>query len=346
VYQIGICGHFGRGKKLFDGQTVKTKILTEELIKKLGSDNIRIIDTHGWKSNPISFLIKCYQLIKVCKNIIILPAQNGIKVFVPLLLILNKLFHRKLHYVVIGGWLPELLKKNNSLRKKLTKFYGIYVETDSMVKSLKNIGLNNVRRLPNFKRLEILEESELVYSTGEPYKLCTFSRVVKEKGIEDAIDVVKSVNEALGRTVYTLDIYGQIDEKYSGRFEELRKKFPFYISYKGIVNFNDSVKVLKNYFALLFPTYYKGEGFAGTILDAFASGLPVIATNWKYNGEIIQNKLEGFLYDYKTNNLLKDILFEIAKKPSIIIKMKKNCLKKAKNYSPEIVIGDFLKYLA
>ena len=111
-----------------------------------------------------------------------------------------------MHYVVIGGWLPQLLERNNLLTIKLKKFDGIYVETHFMIKALQKLGLQNIRYLPNFKRLDILKEDQLVYCTSEPYKLCTFSRVIKEKGIEDAINSVKSINDNLGRIVYTLDI--------------------------------------------------------------------------------------------------------------------------------------------
>lgn len=345
MYKIGICGHYGENQVLLNGQTIKTKTLTEELRITLGSDKVQTVDTHGWRRKPINLLIKCYQLIKDCKNIIILPAQNGVRVFVPLFLLINTLFHRKLHYVVIGGWLPELLKKTSWLKNGLTKFDGIYVETRNMVKALQQLGLQNVRYLPNFKRLEILDESELVYPTGEPYKLCTFSRVTKEKGIEDAINAVKYVNNDLGRIVYTLDIYGQVDGSYSERFEKLKNSFPNYISYKGVVGPNESVKVLKNYLALLFPTYYEGEGFAGTILDAFASGVPVIATNWRYNGEIVNDKSDGLLYDYKKNNQLQNILLEIYRKPNTVTDMKKNCIARAKEYLPETVIGELIRHL-
>ena len=37
---------------------------------------------------------------------------------------------------------------------------------------------------------------------------------MKEKGIEDAINAVESVNAHFGRTVYTLDIFGQGDVEY------------------------------------------------------------------------------------------------------------------------------------
>lgn len=343
--KVGICGHFGENKNLLNGQTIKTKILTEELKNMLGEKAVITVDTYGWKHSPVKLLIKCYLLIKKCENIVILPAQNGVRVFVPLFLALNKIFNRKLHYVVIGGWLPNLLAKNDKLKERLKKFDGIYVETHSMVKALQKLGLENIKYLPNFKRLDILQDDELIYATDEPYKLCTFSRVTKEKGIEDAINAVKNINNNLGRIVYTLDIYGQVDDNYRARFEELKKAFPNYISYKGKVNYKDSVKVLKNYFALLFPTYHKTEGIPGTIIDAYAAGLPVLASRWDSANEIIEHGLTGFIYDYEKRTRLEDLLINIAKTPDNINKMKKNCLKRARQYTPEKVVGDFITYL-
>lgn len=323
LYRVGICGHYGGGKIYLDGQTVKTKIFTKELANKIGEQNIEIVDTHGWKRTPLSLIIKCIMLLSRCQNIIIFPAQNGIKVLSLLFVILNRVFKRKLHYVVIGGWLPELLEKNSALKNRVSKFDGVYVETYSMLSKLKEVCLTNVKYLPNFKDLDILNEDELIYQNEEPYKLCTFSRVSKEKGIEDAIEAVKNVNNSLGRIAYTLDIYGQVDEEYKDRFEYLKKEVPEYITYKGVVDYNRSVDVLKDYFALLFPTYYSGEGFPGTIIDAYASGLPVIATNWRYNPEIIQHQVDGIIYEYKNKDSLQKILMEIREKPEVVLNMKK-----------------------
>ena len=52
---------------------------------------------------------------------------------------------------------------------------------------------------------------------------------MKEKGIEDAVNAVKTVNEHFGRTVYTLDIYGQVDSAQTEWFNELENTFPSYI---------------------------------------------------------------------------------------------------------------------
>lgn len=345
LVKLGICGHFGNGKNLNNGQTIKTRTLTSELQKIYGNGNILKVDTHGWKNNPLILIKNCIHLLKESENIIILPAQNGVKVFIPLFFLFNFIFKRNLHYIVIGGWLPEILQRNTILKNIVSRYDGIYVETYTMIESLKKLGLDNVRYLPNFKRITILKKEELVYRTNRPYKLCTFSRVMEEKGIEDAINAVTYINEVVGETIYKLDIYGQIEPTYKERFKQLIEKAPEYISYKGVVDFNNSVNILKNYFALLFPTYYKGEGFAGTVLDAFSAGVPVIATNWRYNGEIISHMHEGVIYDYKEKKKLQDILYNIYQNPDYINDMKINCLKKAEKFSPDVVMRLFSKYL-
>lgn len=40
------------------------------------------------------------------------------------------------------------------------------------------------------------------------------------------------------------------------------------VEYKGLVPYDQSTKYLKQYFALIFPTFFSGEGFPGTIIDA------------------------------------------------------------------------------
>lgn len=335
---VSVIGHFGNSKLLLNGQTVKTKIITDELSKQLGNDEVLKLDTAGGKSTLLKAPFQCLKALKTAKNVIIFPAHNGVRVYVPLLSFFRKFFkNRKLHYVVIGGWLPEFLKTRKSLAKKLKRFDEIYVETNTMKRTLEEQGFTNIVVMPNCKDLKILKPEELVYPTGEPYKLCTFSRVMKEKGIEDAVNAVKEVNEEAGRIVYTLDIYGQIDSGQAQWFENLQTTFTDYINYRGIVDYDKSVDVLKNYFALLFPTYYDGEGFAGTILDAMAAGIPIVASNWKYNTEIINENI-GFVYPVRDREAFIQILKMVADNPRILLDKKKDCLRKAEKYTPSFVL--------
>ena len=336
--RVAVIGHFAFGKECLDGQTVKTRIVTDELGKQLGNENVLKIDTHGGKITLLKAPFQALKALKKCKNVVILPAHNGLRVYAPLLTFFRKFFKkRKLHYVVIGGWLPEFLQKRKRLAKKLKSFDGIFVETNTMQNALEKQGFTNIVVMPNCKDLKILKPEELVYPTGEPYKLCTFSRVMKEKGIEDAVNAVKEVNEEAGRIVYTLDIYGQEDSAQVQWFEDLKTTFPDYVNYRGVVDYDKSVDVLKNYFALLFPTYYDGEGFAGTVLDALASGVPVIASDWKYNAEVVNENI-GFVYPVRIQESFIKILKIAAENPRILLDKKKDCLRESEKYTPGFVL--------
>ena len=71
--------------------------------------------------------------------------------------ILNLVFKKNLHYVVIGGWLPSYLKKRKWLQLALKQFDYIYVETCTMYKLLQRSGMDNIVLLPNSKQLKIVD---------------------------------------------------------------------------------------------------------------------------------------------------------------------------------------------
>ena len=338
MYKIGICGHYGGNETFLDGQTVKTKTITKELQKIYGNDKIILIDTYHGKKKIVSLIFSLFKLVATCSNVIILPAHNSLRLFAPILVTFNFIFHRRLHYIVIGGWLPDFIQHKKILRSSLKNFCCIYVETKSMKKKLEDDGYNNVYLLPNCKDIKILDESELVYSFSEPYRLCTFSRVNKQKGIEDAIKAICFINNHSGRIVFTLDIYGQISDDYRVEFKSIIENSPDYISYKGSVDYNKSVDVLKNYYALIFPTHFFTEGIPGTIIDAFSSGVPVISSKWENFDDIIRDSITGYGYEFLNGKELIDILFFIQKHPDQLVKMKKNCLCKAQDFNSYNVI--------
>ena len=343
--KLTVIGHYGKDKLFLDGQTVKTKILTEEFVSRFGEDAIGKVDTYGGKKVLPKLILKTVSALKNSENIIILPAHNGLRVFVPVLHFFNKFFKRKLFYAVIGGWLPQYLQGKKGLAKKLKKFDGIFVETNSMKNALEKMVFLNITVVPNCKKLQILTEEELVYPKGEPYKLCTFSRVMKEKGIEDAVNAVKGINEKFGRTVYTLDIYGQVDGKQTEWFENLQKTFPEYIKYGGLVPFDQSVEVLKDYFVLLFPTHFYTEGIPGTIIDAYAAGVPVISAKWiNYDDVCIEGKTAKS-YPFGEEKGLTQLLEKALTERESLYEMKKNCLKEAENYTRERVVDILVAYL-
>lgn len=343
--RIGICGHFGADKVFLDGQTVKTKNVYDVLCEAYGAENVLINDTYKIKARIILVFVRTILLFFRCDAIIMLPAHNGVRVFSPLFCVLKKIFGKRIFYSVIGGWLPKTVQSDSFLKRSLTQFDGIFVETNTMKSALTNLGFNNIKVIPNFKKLSVLSNEEITYNTSAPLKLCTFSRVMKQKGIQEAVYAVNEANDLLGRTAFSLDIYGQIDKNEEDWFEELKKSFTLCVRYCGSVPFGDSVSVLKGYYALLFPTLFYTEGIPGTIIDAYAAGLPVISSRWESFSDIVDENSTGVGYDFGDTKGLVDILLSIAQEPCVINDMKKNCLKKANSFLPKNSIELMTTYL-
>lgn len=228
-------------------------------------------------------------------------------------------------------------------------FKGIYVETNIMKESLNQRGFSNVSVVPNFKQIKIITESLNKTIDREKIKLCTFSRVTETKGIESAIIAVINANKVLSMNVFELDIYGPIDEEDRPWFQTVLRKYDKYkdtFSYCGLIPFTETTHRLSSYDALIFPTFYEGEGFAGTVVDAMGAGLPVLATKWHSNGEIIKDGLNGKLFEPKNEEQLAALLLDIYRNPDQWMKMRTNCLKQADKYLPSVALTPLTNNLA
>ena len=329
--QIGICGNFGRQKE--SGQTVKTNMFFREV-----SDicETATFDTYGINRRTPWKIVGFFRFVAGCENVVIMPAQNGLRMLVPLLRFLHFFLHRKLWYVVIGGWLPEYCEKHHLLCRMLRKFDGIFVETASMQNTLRQIGFQNVSVMPNFKNLK--KTATVRDQANTPFKLCTFSRVTEKKGIDEAVETVKLLTKR--QIAVRLDIFGAVQEDYRARLDELIKTEN--VAYRGIINSQHTVEVLEEYDALFFPTYYEGEGFPGTILDAYFAGLPIIASDWKYNAEIVKDSVNGFLVKVHDINGYAEKIECLVNNKEIWRQMRYRNLSAAELYEPKKIVREVL----
>ena len=341
--KVGVCGHITDNIKLIGGQTVKTKEFLEGLQKKISSNNVDFINTNGWKKKPFSFLYKIKKLHKQNDIILFLTAQNGIRIFPRLFNFLNRFKRKKVHYIVIGGWLPELLKKNKNIFKSLKKMDGIHVETRTMKNELEILGLNNIYILNNFRNLNPLNHIE-IRKNNYPIVFCYFSRVIKEKGIEDLISAVNDINsDPRNIKKCFLDIYGPITNEYKESISGIIDNE--YINYKGVVDSKNSLNILKNYYMQIFPTRYYTEGIPGSIIEGYFSGIPVIASKWESFDDLIDEKSTGIGFEFRNKEDLKSQILWAMRNEKKVTEMKMNCLEKSYQYQTEKVISEFLNII-
>ena len=342
--KIAVIGVYGQGPDFTTGQAVKCMELINWLKETYGTDQVQVVNTYQWKKRPAELVFHFIKAFVFCRNITMLPAQHGIKVFGPMVYYFNCLFHRNVHYIVIGGWLPDYLKSHDRMRKQIGALQGVFVETKVMERNLKALGLKNIHHMPNFRKSEEHEEEGRFSETGK-IPVCIYSRITESKGIEDGIEIVKQASERLGGPGFCLDIYGKVAEEFQLRFQELLKENHGFVRYCGVREAHEGSRILRNYFALLFPSYYEGEGIPGTVLDAFAAGTPVLANDWKYIREMVNTGENGVVYPFRCVEKASEELVRMYQDSELYQKLKEGADRSAEYFSTERILGEYAGYL-
>lgn len=339
VKKIGLIGRLDPECTLFDGQTVKTRMMYRLLCEMYGEENIIVVDTLDYRHNAVRVTAETVRCLFSCKDVFVLLSRNGRRAFFPLLSFAAKHFGTRVYHNLIGGWLAQNLEEQPEQVAQLNAFKVNWVESHLLVDKLAEHGVNNACYLPNFKYLDPVDLPK-TKNYGPTYRFCTFSRVIEKKGIGDAMAAVEDLR-AKGYDC-SLDVYGPIDDEYKGAFERALASCPG-TEYRGCVVPEKSVQAVALYDALLFPTKWRLEGIPGTIIDALAAGVPVIAAKWQYYDEMLEDGVTGYGYEFGRNELLVDEIKRFMALGDGANELRRGCLDRAKGYSPEVVVGQIRK---
>lgn len=341
MIRIGILGHFADGKSLNDGQTIKTKEMYDELIRN-SSLMVSKADTYYMRQSATVFIKSLFSLFIHNDKIIVCLSWNGYSKILPVLVLLNIFFRRQIYDVVIGGRRHNLICHSKFYRILCSHLKKIYVESRLMQEAYIMCGLTQTSHLTNFKTLE---KQPITRNFHVPLPICTFSRVMEEKGIEDAIEAVKYVNNKFKKTIFTLTIYGQIEKSYTIKFDELMNSFPTYIRYGDIVEYDKADSILSKYFLLLFPTHFYIEGVPGTLIDAAFAGVPAIVTDWNCSKEVIETGYNGKIISMGNNRELIEALLDAYENKEKYIIMREMCQSYAEKYKTHNVLHTLIEDL-
>ncbi|RYG62333.1 MAG: glycosyltransferase family 1 protein [Alphaproteobacteria bacterium] len=322
-----VFGNFGYKKNQMDGQTIKTRTLAESLTR-LGDSTVATVDvgTHGL----MSLIVMLPKLVGV-QHVMFLPGIKQLLVVSPLLFVLRALLGFKIHYVVVGGWLLGLAKKPYG-GQLVKRFDSISSELESMQGILRAYNprtyvLENYRHETNGEaiQLHMPEEGTL--------RLVYFSRVMREKGIFEALQLAEQAEDAFGGV--TLDIYGQVCFKLDEDrldFERRVAGLAGKVRYLGGLRPDAIRDTLAAYDVLVFPTYYAGEGFPGCIIDAMRAGLCVMCTDWKYNAEIMRKHDCGYVLGQPFVETALPVVGELMSRPELLLLKRRAALTAATDY--------------
>ena len=138
-----------------------------------------------------------------------------------------------------------------------------------------------------------------------------------------------------------LHIFGKIDDGFKNLFYKVVEDNRF-VRYEGFIPNDSVIETLSNYCCLLFPTYYYGEGFPATLLEAYMASLPIIASNWKYNSEIIIDNKTGFLFTVRDIDGIIAAILKLIKDKDNYYRFRMHALQRSELFTPDKALSPLI----
>ena len=244
----------------------------------------------------------------------------------------------------LGGNMHEYIISNPANIGIMSKTKSILVEGKKMVSVLQSAGLKQTYYTPNFKNIDYLPSKK--QRADNVVRFVFFARVNRAKGCNEIFEASRMLNGKGYKETFEVHFYGYKAADYKEEFERNIGESESNIVYEGTrdTRQNETYKELAQYDVMLFPTYWGDEGFPATVVDAFIAGLPVIATDWKCNGELIEDGHNGFLIPIKNPAALAERMEWFIQNKERIPEMSEQMQRTAMNYDIKHILSDvFLK---
>lgn len=346
--RILIIGAFGYRNNKLDGQTIKTRDILR-LFQERHKGKTDYFDTLLVKQtkNPLLLLLLFFKLL-IADIVIVAPASHAMEKMFPTIYHLSKVLRYEIIVTCVGGWQVEFFRGGHGYMphpkimnycKKIKGFLPELANVESYLKN--NEGFKNTMVFPNFRFVPDFISSG---NNTETFKIVFMARINKRKGIETVFNFAEKAKEK-GLKIQ-IDFYGQIEKEDKNLFIELVNRNSSIIRYLGPLLPQDIYSTLSKYDVLVLPTQYYTEGFPGSILDAYISGIPVIVTEWKHAHEFVSDGKSGIIIPFGSCQKEFDgSLYHLYSDKKLLNEMKLGALNEAKKYTPDVAWNVLMSYL-
>lgn len=221
----------------------------------------------------------------------------------------------------------------------------------------------NIQTAPYFLDIKFIQEN-ISCNSRHHKKIITFmGRLVEEKGIGILIKCMREIVDKLNyvhlNIIGPLSSEGITDVPKSPYIKKLEKKVRRLklnnrIHFKGVRLGLDKYRILSKSDIFVNLTTAVEETFGIVNIEALACGVPVIATNWAGNKELIINGKNGYLININYGKKKKftvdtgqlvSLIIKVLKNKKFNLKLKKNAAKTAQGYDYRRIIPRLVKLL-
>lgn len=195
----------------------------------------------------------------------------------------------------------------------------------------------------------ILDEDHISGTSrcGDQVRMVHVGRIIPEKGTDIAVRAMGHLVRELGMANLHLDIIGTGPLQYLNKLRGMVASLGLedHIHFLGWLEHRQVLERFATYNVVLIPSVWE-EPLSGTIAEAMACGLPVIATNCGGSPEIISDCENGMLVRPGDPEELAHAMRKLAQDPYLLQKFRREGLNTVRNgYVHERLMDDIEKYL-
>ena len=144
------------------------------------------------------------------------------------------------------------------------------------------------------------------YPQGGPMCFLFVGRVMHEKGVDEFFAAAKRLKQEYGDSV-EFHVVGSFEESYKSIMDELEQS--------GVVKYHGYQSDMRPFYAMagcvVLPSYH--EGMSNVLLEAAASGRPLITSNIPGCREAVKDGISGFLGPAKNADALYEVMVRLCK---------------------------------
>ena len=213
----------------------------------------------------------------------------------------------KIPYLVTVTGLGSTFQKKGLLLKMIVAMYRaglkkaacVFFQNEENRKIFENYRIKGKStRLVKGSGVNLSRHTFEEYPEGETVRFLYVGRMMREKGIEELLEAAARLHG----TEAEFELLGYCDEDYQDRLDACEKE--------GVIRqlgFDPQVhEYLTRASALVLPTWH--EGMSNVLMEASATGRPVIATNISGCREIFEEGVTGFGCEAKSGESLTEAL--------------------------------------
>lgn len=340
------------------GTTIPFRLFYRYAIEKQGADSsIYVLNSNtGDKSltslfAPMMLLRVTWVTLKILirsfksDKIVIFGSQRFITLIGALVITLMRPFGKSVYLRINGGGYDIYFQTAAPIirfviHRVLSRARQIVVETNLVKSKMVDTWGPIVSSAPNYRATVIQKGEARTFSTRKVSFIYT-GFIRQTKGCGELLDAFVQLERRLGEygssIKIQLDLFGSILDSPAEPLD-----IEPYRNYSNItIHGSVSNEALQEHYSradvFVFPSYWPTEGHSGSIVEAMMHGLPIIATDWRAMGEVVNPGVSGLLCKPRDAADLGDKMFEICTDVQLRKKLSCGALRESVRFHEKVV---------